>query len=273
MDSQNSPLIPLVENDLSEPGVFEATTIHRSMNIAPAAVLCFFNDLLGELLAEGELEVIYTLRSEIGRNPIYRYAVDGRYVTVAHPGVGAPLAAGFTEEIAALGVTTFAACGGAGALVDLNLGHVMIVNSAVRDEGTSFHYAEPGRVINAQARGIEIFQGVLDEAEIPYFIGRTWTTDALFRETRSRVDRRVQEGCQMVDMESSAFMAVAQYRGLNFAQVLYAGDTLAGDTWDSRSWDKARSVRERLFRATARAALALHDALTPVEEEINSSES
>lgn len=260
-DSPSSSLIPLLENDLAEPGVFEATTIHRPMNIAPAAVLCFFNDLLAELHREGELEEIYTLRSEIGRNPIYRYEVDGRYVTVAHPGVGAPLAAGFTEEIAALGVKTFAACGGAGALVDLSLGHVMIVNSAVRDEGTSFHYAAPGRTINAQARGIEIFQSVLDEAEIAYFIGRTWTTDALFRETRSRVDRRVSEGCHMVDMESSAFMAVAQFRGLNFAQVLYAGDSLAGETWDSRSWDKARSVRERLFRATARAALALHDAL------------
>jgi uridine phosphorylase len=254
--------LALIEDDLHEPGVFEATSIHEPIDLPAAAVLCFFNDLLEQLHNEGELEVIYTLRSEIGRNPIYRYEVDGRYVTVAHPGVGAPLAAGFTEEIAALGVRTFAACGGAGALVDLNLGHVMIVNSAVRDEGTSFHYAAPSRVINATARGIEVLQGVLDDAEIPYFIGRTWTTDALFRETRSRVSRRVSEGCQMVDMESSAFMAVAQYRGLNFAHVLYAGDTLAGDTWDSRSWDKARSVRERLFRATARAALALHDAMS-----------
>ncbi len=251
-----------MENDLSEPGVFEATSMHQPIDLPPAAVLCFFNDLLDQLHADGELEEIYTLRSEIGRNPIYRYEVDGRAVTVAHPGVGAPLAAGFTEEIAALGVRTFAACGGAGALVELNLGHVMIVNSAVRDEGTSFHYAAPGRVINANARGIEVFQGVLDEAEIPYFIGRAWTTDALFRETRSRVDRRVSEGCQMVDMESSAFMAVAQFRALNFAQVLYAGDSLAGDTWDSRAWDKASSVRERLFRATVRAALALHDALS-----------
>ncbi len=254
-------LIPLLDNDLDQPGVIEASAIHEAIDLPHAAVLCFFNDLLDQLYADGELEIIYTLRSEIGSNPVYRYEVDKRHVVVTHPGVGAPLAAGITEELAALGVTTFAACGGAGALVDnLALGHVMIVNSAVRDEGTSFHYAAPSRVINADARGVEIFQGVLDEAEIPHFIGRAWTTDALFRETRSRVNRRLDEGCQMVDMESSAFMAVAQYRNLRFAQILYAGDSLAGDTWDSRSWDKARSVRERLFRATARAALALHDA-------------
>jgi uridine phosphorylase len=223
--------------------------------------LCFFNDLLAQLAAEGELEVAYTLRSEIGTNPVYLYQVDGRPVVVAHPGVGAPLAAGITEELRALGMTTFVACGGAGALNDqLDLGQVMIVNSAVRDEGTSFHYAAPSRLINADVRGIEVFQRVLDDAEIPYFIGRTWTTDGFFRETRSRVNRRQAEGCHMVDMESSAFMAVAQYRSLRFAQVLYAGDSLGGETWDHRHWTRARGVRERLFRASARAALALHDA-------------
>jgi uridine phosphorylase len=192
---------------------------------------------------------------------VYRYEVDGRPVTVCHPGVGAPLAAGITEELAALGVRTFVACGGAGALNDeLDLGHVMVVSSAVRDEGTSFHYAAPSRTINADTRGVEVIQRVLDDAEIPYFVGRTWTTDGYFRETRSRVARRIAEDCHMVDMESSAFMAVAQYRGLRFGQLLYAGDSLAGDQWDSRHWTRARPVRERLFRAAARAALSLHEA-------------
>jgi uridine phosphorylase len=158
-------------------------------------------------------------------------------------------------------VRTFVACGGAGALNDeLDLGHVMVVSSAVRDEGTSFHYAAPSRTINADARGVEVIQRVLDDAEIPYFVGRTWTTDGYFRETRSRVARRIAEDCHMVDMESSAFMAVAQYRGLRFGQLLYAGDSLAGDQWDSRHWTRARPVRERLFRAAARAALSLHEA-------------
>jgi hypothetical protein len=62
----------------------------------------------------------------------------------------------------------------------------------------------------------------------------------------------------MVDMESSAFIAVAKYRQLRFAQLLYAGDSLAGDQWDSRSWSSARSVRENLFRVSALAALRLH---------------
>jgi hypothetical protein len=61
-------------------------------------------------------------------------------------------------------------------------------------------------------------------------------------------------------MESSAFIAVAKYRGLRFAQLLYAGDSLAGEEWDSRSWSAARTVRERLFRVSALAARRLHGA-------------
>lgn len=255
--------LPLLEDDRSEPGVFDATALHDPRDVPKAAVLCFFNDLLGRLVDSGELTTQYTLRSEIGFNPVYTCSVDGRSVTVAHPGVGAPLAAGIVEELHALGVRTFVAVGGAGALVpDLDLGRVMVVDSALRDEGTSFHYAAPSRVIVAEPRGVEVLSSVLDECEIPYITGRTWTTDAIFRETRSRVERRVTEGCLMVDMESSAFMAVAQFRQAHFAQILYAGDSLAGETWDQRAWDKQHVVRERLFRAAARAAVRLFDATT-----------
>jgi hypothetical protein len=67
-----------------------------------------------------------------------------------------------------------------------------------------------------------------------------------------------------VDMESSAFIAVARFRSARFAQLLYAGDSLAGETWDSRHWDHALDVRERLFLVAAVAAERLHAATPPV---------
>ena len=255
--------LPLFENDLAESGVLDAQLLHRrESDVPPVAVLCFFNELLEELAAEGVLVTKYVLRSEIGRNPVYEYLSEEGPVAVMHPGVGAPLAAGFVEEIASLGVTTLVACGGAGALLDnLDLGHVMVVASALRDEGTSFHYAEPSRIIDADPLGVQVLCDVLEERGVDHFVGRTWTTDAFFRETRSRVNRRVDERCSVVDMESSAFIAVARYRGLHFAQLLYAGDSLAGEEWNSRSWTGARGVRETLFRVSAIAARRLHAAV------------
>jgi uridine phosphorylase len=252
--------LPLLEDDRDEPGVIEAHMLHPGEHdVAPAAVLCFFNDVLDRLAAAGRLRRVYTLRSEIGSNPVYEFDTPEGPVTVVHPGMGAPLAAGFVEEVAALGVRTFVACGGAGALVDeLALGHVVVVTSALRDEGTSLHYAAPGRVIDADPLGVRVLEETLQEFDVPYLLGRTWTTDALFRETRGRIRRRLDEGCRVVDMESSAFIAVARYRGLRFAQLLYAGDSLAGDEWDSRHWDRAGPIRERLFEVAARAARTLH---------------
>ena len=251
--------LPLFEDDRHEPGMIQAHRLdHDGRDLPAAAVLCFFNDLLERLAASGTLRSVYALHSEIGHHPVYELALPEGVVAVVHPGVGSPLAASFVEELAANGARAFVACGGAGALTEgLAVGHLMVVESALRDEGTSFHYAPPSRVIDADPLGVAVLEDTLRAAGLPYFVGRTWTTDAFLRETRSRVRRRVEEGCAMVDMESSAFIAVARFRGLRFAQLLYAGDTLAGEEWDSRHWDSRSDVRERLFYVAARGALAL----------------
>lgn len=88
--------------------------------------------------------------------------------------------------------------------------------------------------------------------------GRAWTTDAPYREARTRVDRRVkQDECLAVEMEASALMAVAAFRGVNLICLLYAGDSLAGDSWDDRGWDSAHAIREAIFWAAADIALNL----------------
>ncbi len=60
-----------------------------------------------------------------------------------------------------------------------------------------------------------------------------------------------------MEMETAAFLAVARFRRVPFAQLLYAGDSLAGAEWESRNWQKATAVRERLFWLAAEACLAL----------------
>ena len=89
---------------------------------------------------------------------------------------------------------------------------------------------------------------------MPFDVGKTWTTDGVYRETRARVDRRRAEGCITVEMEASALIAVARFRGVRLAQVLYAGDTLAGEVYDSRGWNHDVSTRENLFWIAADAA-------------------
>ena len=278
--------LPLCEDDLAAPGVLEPATVLAGLRVEDmpeVAVLCFFPEVV-EALAAGGARRICRLSSERGRMPVWEVRADmlfpaeaqdhtadmpfpaeaqddivgGERLAVMQPGVGAPLAVMFFEELIALGCRRFVAVGGAGALLhDLTLGHAIVVDSAVRDEGTSFHYLPPGRVVDADPHGVKVLSAVLDEAEVPYRVARSWTTDAIYRETRSRVERRQAEGCAVVEMEASALIAVARYRGVRFAHLLLAADSLAGDAWDHRGWTTAREARDGLFRLAARAALAL----------------
>jgi uridine phosphorylase len=140
---------------------------------------------------------------------------------------------------------------------DLALGHVVIPTSAVRDEGTSYHYLPPGREVGPSPEGVAAIEATLAARNVPYVKGKTWTTDGVYRETRAKVKRRRGEGCLTVEMEAAAFFAVAQFRGVTFAQMLYSGDSLGGDEWDGRKWMSRTSVRENLFWLAVEAALRL----------------
>jgi uridine phosphorylase len=252
--------LPLFEDDLAAPGVLEPADVMRGIRVTDmpeTAVLCFFPEVVEAVGASGARRIC-RLSSERGRTPVWETEVDGHRLAVMQPGVGAPLAVMYLEELIALGCRRFVAVGGAGALLpELTLGHAIVVESAVRDEGTSFHYLPPGRLVDADPHGVAVLAATLDDAGVPYHLARTWTTDAIYRETRYRVDRRRAEGCAVVEMEASAFIAVARYRGVGFAQLLLAADSLAGEAWDHRGWTTAREAREGLFRLAARAALAL----------------
>ena len=87
--------------------------------------------------------------------------------------------------------------------------------------------------------------------------GLSWSTDAIYRETRARVSRRVEEGCLVVEMEASALMAIARYRSIPFGEVVMAGDSLADREWQHRGWMTAKSARRQLFASAADAAVAL----------------
>lgn len=250
--------IPLVEGDHDRPGVIEPSAVVRPADVPRAAVVCFFQEVLGGLAAADGTSTVARLVAEHGTHPMLEISHRGERLAVFHPGVGAPLAAAFLEEAIALGVGAFVAVGGAGALTpDLPLGMPVVVDSAVRDEGTSYHYLPPERVVEADPAGVAALQATLADAGEAHRTGRTWTTDGVYRETRERVTRRVAEGCLTVEMEAAAFAAVARYRGVRFGQLLYAGDSLAGERWDSRRWNSVSEIRERLFWLAADASLRL----------------
>lgn len=250
---------PVLEFDNITTAIIEPAEILKPLATMPEAVVfCFFQEVIQAVCGDGKAEVIYKLGSEVGRNPIYKLAHEGRHVAVLHPGVGAPMAAAFMEEAIALGAKKIIACGGAGVLdSSIGVGHVIVPTAAVRDEGTSYHYLPPAREVPADPVIVKNIVRVLEKHGVPHDEGKTWTTDAIYRETRAKVARRREEGCICVEMETATFFAVAQFRGVQFGQLLYGGDDVGGEIWDHRDWRRDASTREKLFWLAVECALSL----------------
>jgi uridine phosphorylase len=254
----NRTLSPLLEYDASRLAIIEPSRVIDSIDIAEHCVLCFFQEVIAELVREGaRARHLHTGQSEVGDYPVYELNYGGRRLAVMHPGVGAPAAVARFERAIALGCRKFVVCGGAGVLDgSIKVGDIVVPSSAIRDEGASYHYLRPAREVAPTSRALSAIEAVLSENHHEYVRGKTWTTDAVYRETRQRVNRRKREGCVVVDMEAAAFFAVARFRHVECAQILYGGDSLAGRRWNPRGWNR-HAMRERLFHLAAQACLRL----------------
>lgn len=251
--------IPLLEYDAAKDAVINprATAVKLSCDttMPKGCVMAFLHDAVTDLVREEQAEMICTIPSTSGGIPVYKVVRDGQEIALLICPVGAPMAAGIMEEVHALGVDCFISCGGVGVL-DRNLpvGHVLLPERALRDEGTSYHYLPPARFVKADAQVLAAMEKTLSERGENYTVVTAWTTDAFYRETRDKVNLRREEGCSCVEMECAALMAVAQHRGLSYGAMLYAGDNLDTEQWDNRGWHS--HVRRSWLVDAALAAVA-----------------
>jgi uridine phosphorylase len=252
-------MYPILQFDPSPSAIINPTAIKLSQKAPVRAVMCFFQDVLRPLAEQGRLRQIGQVNWETGPNPIYIYEADGSEpVLVVHPGVGAPLAAGYMEEIIACGCNRIIACGGCGSLhPEITVGYPLVLTAAVRDEGTSYHYLPPSREITAQPGPISAIEAACRAKGVGYRLVKSWTTDAVYRETAARRALRLAEGCDVVEMEASAFLAVAEFRGISFGQILYGGDLVVPEGWDERGWSHRSDDRRIIFELALAAALNL----------------
>lgn len=243
---------PILEFDEDIEAIIDPFKINKK-KLPKMGVLTFFNDVVLELEKKGEVRKLDYLRSEMGKHHIYVFndTLDnkGKEIILFHPGIGAPLAAGLLEELIGKELEKVIVCGGAGVLDGgIDKGKVIIPIKAVRDEGTSYHYLPPERFVEQSKETVDAIEETLNEHKVEYKLGITWTTDAIFRETKKKIKlRRDEDKCITVEMEASALFSVAQFRGILLGQILYAGDDVSGEEWDNRNWIQANSIRKKLI--------------------------
>ncbi len=195
-----------------------------------------FSYIIEEYILDNfDCKQIATLYNATGVTPVYRIEYKDKKIGFFKTYIGAPSTVGSVEEILAeVDTNKFIMFGGAGCLDrDIARGKVIIPTDAYRDEGTSYHYAPAADYITI--KNADVVADFMEQANIPYVLGKTWTTDAFYRETKGNFEKRRQDGCIAVEMECAAVQAVCDFRGAELYNFLESGDLLDAPEWDPRS--------------------------------------
>lgn len=252
MEQKEIALLEFDENAIAKvrPEHFSSTP----KNLPEICVIAFSRGSVEYIAQRYGAPVISQISSCTCTVPIYSIDYKGTQIALITGFLGSAAVVGQIEELASGGVKKIIACGSAGTLTPNPLGALVIPNAAVRDEGASFHYAPPSYEIQADTDVVKHIENTLSKLGLPHITGKTWTTDAFYRETEDKVALRRSQGCVTVEMECSAMIAVSRFRGVKFGQILYCGDDLSSDGYDSRNFDKAADVRRNLIEYALKCA-------------------
>ncbi|HEU5346932.1 MAG TPA: nucleoside phosphorylase [Ktedonobacterales bacterium] len=184
--------------------------------------------------------------------------IGERPVTLRKLGIGAPAAVSVLEELVALGVRDLLIVGTGGSLQPaLPIGSFVVPTGAIREEGTSFHYVPAGVELAPDptlARALA--EAVVAQGGGVTF-GPVWTTDAPYREMRSKVAAYGAMGALAVEMEASALFALAQFRGVRLALLLAISDELFHEWRPGFHSAELRAARKLMTQAALRVAGSL----------------
>ena len=229
--------IPILEFDTEQTAVLNPTHERLGLNLPEKCVFAFLGEHITEYASKTETKKISEFLSMTKRYPVYVTKYKGEEITLCEAPVGSAASTQILDWLIGYGVRKIISAGSCGVLERFDEGTFLVPYKALRDEGTSYHYAPPSRYmeISDKARGA-IKKAVLEHG-MKYQEVITWSTDGFFRETKDKVAYRKNEGCSVVEMECAALAACANFRGATLGMILYTADSLADvDKYDERNW-------------------------------------
>ncbi len=127
--------------------------------------------------------------------------------------VGASFAVLIAEELFACGCELLISVTSAGQILPLgDPPYFVLIEKALRDEGTSYHYLPPAQFSHLAPERLSMLEGTFSDSPVAVYCGPTWTTDAPFRETETAIAHCRDLGIMAVEMEAAALYALAEAR-------------------------------------------------------------
>lgn len=230
----------------SEPIVKLEAFYGLKKNLLEKCLIIFSKCIYEHLLQQYECKQIAMIHACNGNIPVWSFAYKEQKIAFYLTPIGSALAGGSLVEVNHLtGAKKFIMFGSCGSLDNSKTdGKFIIPTQAYRGEGFSYYFAEPRDYIDIRNAGqiADMFSGL----NIPYVLGRVWTTDCMLRETVNLVTRRKHEGCIAVEMELAGVQAVCDFYGFELFDFLAAGDVLTVGDYDASRLSDANHNLDKL---------------------------
>ena len=252
----------LAGKDYAEPSVFEPENLlreaRRQKRLPPGSIpeICVLDpdgDILRALMRDGRAK-----RSPVWacyHTDLYEFEQGGIGFGMLGCAVGASFAVLLAEELFASGCRLLVSVTSAGQIVQQGATpYFVVIDRALRDEGTSYHYLPPSDYAAADEALVRLAMRALQTLPMPIYRGAAWTTDAPFRETAPAIERCRARGILAVEMEAAALYAFAKARGRSVLCLAHVTNQMAvvdGDFEKGEADGAAASLR--VIEAIARA--------------------
>lgn len=244
-DDGPSPLLRAKAYD--EPSVFTPSILlregrrQRGLGTAPVPAICLLDpdgDVVRHLVAVGGAE-----RHEdwaCYHSELWTTRAQDREIGIVACAVGGPYAVLVAEQLAASGCDLLISVTSAGTIVPLgDPPYFVLIEQALRDDGTSVHYTPPSDWSPLDPALARVLRGAFDGLAEPVHVGRSWTTDAPYRETATAIEAARRRGVHAVEMEAAALYAYAAARGRDVVCIAHVTNAMgiAGDDFEKGEAD------------------------------------
>jgi uridine phosphorylase len=239
---------PILKNkNPSAPSVFQPAALLREarrqkrLPIAPVPPVCILDpdgDIVRRVRQDGQAKPFDSWACY--HTQLDTFTLGGQPVGIVGCAVGAPFAVLVAEELFASGCRFLISVTSSGQITPSGpTPYFILIDRALRDEGTSYHYAAPADFALADATLIAKAAGALKASNRPVFVGPTWTTDAPFRETAEAIEAARARGIFAVEMEASALYAFANAAGAAVLCLAHVTNTMgqAGNDFEKGEAD------------------------------------
>jgi uridine phosphorylase len=223
MSSQrpSAPLPPiLADKAFADPSVFQPANLlreaRRQKGLAPAGIpeICVL-DPDGDILRVLRREQRAALSPAWAcyHTDLYEFEHGTERCGIIGCAVGASFAVLLAEQLFVSGCRFLISMTSAGQIVPQGAPpYFVVIDRALRDEGTSYHYLPPSEFAEADPALVAAAMAVLATTEPLVYRGAAWTTDAPFRETAVAIERCRARNILAVEMEAAALYAFARAR-------------------------------------------------------------